>query len=771
MNTKKLSSDLFRLSGTIERIIWPKPNQGNDSGYAVIAFAPDDSQPTGLDRQLITNDKGFLVTTKDLIPLNDWGNIVATGYLGLLKHGQTVTLTGTVEPTNKNGYGPQFKVQTYEEIVPKTVREIFKVLCSGIIKGVGESLAEEIVKSFGKDTYAIFDDPNAKARLQGIKGIAKTKAQWIVESWRTHRAITDLVGFLGKYGISLGYAVRAYKKFGLEALPKIQQNPYILIQVRGIGFKLADSLGLAMGIEPDSSFRLQAGLLHVLQVAQNEGHVYLEQDQLITRTVKLFTENITAEQIEDALGKLLAEPSSPVVVDVLGDGTKAIYDYKLHKAEENIARQVESVLSGIGKSSTVLMKFDNWKTYWKQAKEQFDIDLHKRQKEAVQACLRQKMVIVTGGPGTGKTTLLKVLISVLDKAGLFYRLAAPTGKAAKRMEQSTSKSASTVHRLLGAGPDGFTKNREDPIEGDVLIVDEMSMVDTMLMSRLMDAVPDSMHVCFIGDPDQLPSVGPGNVLKDLLRSQIPSVELTTVFRQGLESSIITNAHKINNGDTTLSFCTVSDSKDDFYGFFIRDKEQSQAKIVELVTKILPEKFGYKTDEIQVLSPQKNGALGINALNVLLQVKLNPPHSNKYEYKSATRTYRVKDRVMQIVNNHDTGIMNGDTGLIEKYDSENEEFLVRFSDGKLVTYEPSQLVGDTTHAYAITVHKSQGSEFPVALVVMTKSHYMMLRRNLLYTAVTRATDMVVVVGEREAVSIAIRNNAVQKRNSSLWEKLP
>ena len=712
------------LEGTLERIVF----HNDENGYSVLRFKTHAGD-----------------------------NHTVVGNMADPQVGTSLKLTG--EWVENAKFGRQFKMLTYETSLPAGVAGIQHYLSSGLIKGVGPKTAERIVEAFGEDTFVILD--NEPERLATVKGIGKRTAKGIQEAWSEHRGIRDLIMFLQPHGVSTAYAVRIYKFYGKHALTVVQENPYRLaMDINGIGFITADTIAQKIGFDVDSPLRAEAGTLYMLTKTSDEGHVYFPLDALVTKTSDLL--NIHPDLVEEAVKTL--ERDERVVIDELSNGQTAVYRSRYYAYESGISTYIKKIL---GSPKTVLVQ--NADDVVEEVVEKLGITLAEEQLEAVHTAVRTKMMVLTGGPGTGKTTITKAIVQAYKKLKAKILLCAPTGRAAKRMFETIGVEAKTIHRLLEYSPreDGFQRNENNPLACSLIVIDESSMMDTMLMFHLLKAIPLGATVVFVGDVHQLPSVGPGNVLKDVIASGVVDVvELHEVFRQAQESDIITNAHKINAGEVPF----LESSKErlsDFY--FIRqdDPERCAAMIVDLVKNHIPRRFRYDSiDQIQVLTPMHKGSAGSGNLNTMLQEALNP---QPLCLKRGDREFRLDDKVMQIRNNYDKDVFNGDIGRICVVNTDDKKLTVRFDDEKNVIYDFNEL-DELVPAYAISIHKSQGSEYQAVVIPVLTQHYVLLQRNLIYTGVTRGKKLVILVGSPKALTMAIKNNKMQKRFTYLAERL-
>lgn len=645
-------------------------------------------------------------------------------------------------------YGSQFVAATWEETMPATVYGIEKYLGSGLVKGIGPRFARAIVQRFGTETIDIIE--TEIERLYEVPNIGRKRVAKIRESWEKQKDIKNVMLFLQGYGVSTAYAAKIYREYGKESIDKVRENPYRLADdIWGIGFKTADGIAAKMGYEKEDPRRCRSGILYTLGQLSDEGHVYAGEEQLVKAAGQLLEAGETA--IRDTLaGMLQAE-------DLILD-KDAIYLPPFYHAECGTSRRLRDLAESTGRSL-----FDGLFDPSSLTAET-GIEYDEVQLAAIRQAVTSKVMVLTGGPGTGKTTTTQGIIAALKKAGLRVLLAAPTGRAAKRMSEATGMEAKTIHRLLEYNPqDGYKRNDENPLEGDALIVDECSMIDILLMNNLLKAVPVGMRLVFVGDIDQLPSVGAGNVLRDIIDSQrIPVVRLVRIFRQAQKSRIVMNAHAINQG----RFPDTSNGRDTDF-FFMRedDPERAAETIVRLVKERLPRAYRESPDRIQVLTPMQRGVVGAANLNLLLQQALNPsgPSLNRGGY-----TYRQGDRVMQQRNNYDKDVFNGDLGYIREVDTEERTLKVDF-DGKWVEYDVTEL-DELTLAYATTIHKAQGSEYPIVVMPVLMTHFVMLQRNLIYTGITRAKKICVLLGAAKALAYAVRNVSVLKRNTRLKERL-
>lgn len=645
-------------------------------------------------------------------------------------------------------YGRQFVCETWEEVMPATVYGIEKYLGSGLVKGIGPKFAHLIVEKFGTETIEIIED-NIE-RLREVPRIGKRRVEKIRESWEKQKDIKNVMLFLQQYGVSTAYAAKIYRQYGKESIDKVQDNPYRLADdIWGIGFKTADSIASKMGYEKNDLRRCKSGISYTLNELSNEGHVYAVEEQLIETAKKLLEAD--EEPIRQAVTEMIASE------DLIRED-EAIYLPPFYHSERGTAKKLLALLQD------QMPTLFGLKADIKAIEKVSGIEYDEVQIAAIKQAVRSKVMVLTGGPGTGKTTTTQGIIAAYKTAGMRILLAAPTGRASKRMSEATGMEAKTIHRLLEFNPqDGYKRNDENPLEGDALIVDECSMIDIILMYNLMKAIPENMRLVLVGDIDQLPSVGAGNVLRDIIDSEkIPVVRLTRIFRQAQSSRIVMSAHAINQG----RYPDTSNGKQTDF-FFIKNEEPEQVaeEIVKLVKHRLPKAYNQPLNNIQVLTPMQRSVVGATNLNMMLQQALNT--SNLGISRGGT-TYKLGDRVMQVRNNYDKNVFNGDIGIVEQVSMEDRTLFVRFDDN-LVEYEASEL-DEVTLAYATTIHKAQGSEYPIVVIPVLMTHFVMLQRNLIYTGITRAKKICVLIGQPKALAYAIRNLTVTKRNTKLKERL-
>lgn len=724
----------MELTGTVKAIIY----RSEDTGFTVLELTDE----TGED-------------------------MTAIGEMPLAGVGERVELTG--QWTEHKTYGRQFRAETCKTLAPATLTALKNYLASGLIKGVGESTAQAIVQTFGMETLDVLE--KEPARLAEVPGIGQIRAQTIGASYGAQLGLRDIMLGLQKYGVTIGQAMKLYKIYGELCLAKIEENPYRLIDdVEGIGFKTADAIARNGGVEPDAPYRLRAGLKYTLQWARQEGHTYLPREKLVEVAAGLLQADIAP--VERTLTELLLE--GQLIQEQL-PGEDGIFLPGMFRTEQDCALR----LLRLQGQSALDNPFFRPKAQIARLEQQLDITLAPAQRQAVELALKAGALVITGGPGTGKTTILRFVITLLEEMGTEYALCAPTGRAAKRMGEATGRDASTIHRLLeySYGEGGFGRNAENTLLADVVVVDEMSMVDVPLMAALLRALAPGTRLIMVGDSDQLPSVGPGNVLRDMVDSgQIPVVRLTEIFRQSGRSAIVTNAHRINEGQMP-----ILEGLEDF-GFEPMEEQEAVIRRLIALNSGKAAKLGAQEplQDIQVLAPMKKGPLGVYNLNKRLQEALNPPAHKKKERKYGDVVFREGDKVMQIKNDYrlawtrslphqppemGEGVYNGDLGTIMSIDLYEQTLEVLFDDGRSAVYSFSMLE-ELELAYCISIHKSQGSEFPIVLLPLLGGPPMLLNRNLLYTAVTRARHMVYILGRQSCVQQMVRNNQVKRRYSGL-----
>ncbi len=666
----------------------------------------------------------------------------AVGILADVKVGERLRLTGQFE--NHSRFGKQFKIESYSVVYPNSIHGIVKYLGSGLIKGVGPALAKRIVDVFGEKTIDVLD--NEISRLIEVDGIGNKKLEQIKKAWQEQSAVKDIMVFLQSYDISPAYALKIYRTYGEESITVVKENPYRLTKdVWGIGFKTADKIGKNVGFDDEHPTRIKSGIVFALNEAAAEGHVYLPIPDLLNRSCKIL--NIDLSQSLSLLNEMEEE-------GLICIKSECIYLYFYYHAERNIENKLEIINNGstnLTEKELKSVRLDS--KYYSE-----------EQLEAIRNSLKYKILILTGGPGTGKTTTLKGIIDSYKKLNKNIMLAAPTGRAAKRMSEVIGLDAKTIHRLLEYNPIDmtFSRDEEHPLEVDLLVIDEASMIDTLLMNNLVNAIAHNTTLILVGDVDQLPSVGAGNILNDLISyAKIPTAKLTKIFRQAEESRIVVNAHRINRGEFPV---ILNKEESDFFFIQESDEEKITENVLDLCQKRLPEKYGFNPmNDIQVLTPMYKGETGVNNLNHQLQNALNP---NQTTLVRGDKNYKIGDKVMQLKNNYEKDIFNGDIGIIRSIDSDGQILSVSFND-KIISYDFIDL-DEITLAYAVTVHKSQGSEYPCVILPISTSHYIMLQRNLLYTAVTRASKMMILIGSKQALAMAINNKRSRRRYTSLFK---
>lgn len=706
----------------------------------------------------------------------DWEEQLVTvvGFFPELQEGEQVSLSG--KWVTHPEYGMQFKAESFHVEIPSSEESIEKYLASGVIKGIGPVTAKRMVRHFGKDTLDIIQFH--PYRLTEVEGIGEKKAEQIILSYEEQQGLREVMLFLQNYGVTPRYAVKLYKKYGEKTIATLKENPYKMAEdVIGIGFKIADQVAMNMGIDPRSNYRITAGVKYALYQVHNNGHIYYPEEQLIANAAKLL--EVPREEVQNYLVDMVMK--GHIKLEMI-DEERVYYSIAFYRAEEEVAWRIVA-LSMTESEENIIDLQDKINGVEKKN----NILLAARQRQAIEESMDKGVLVITGGPGTGKTTIINSILDILEEMDEEVLLAAPTGRAAKRMAEATGREAKTIHRLLEYGfakeeeNQYFQKNEEAPLEADVVIIDEVSMVDILLMNHLLKAIQPGTRLILVGDVDQLPSVGPGNVLKDIIESGVVKVvQLNEIFRQAQESMIVVNAHHINKGELPL----LNVKNKDFFFHRIHTKEEVLSTLVDLCSTRLPKYKGFDPlQDIQVLSPMKKGILGVHQLNQSLQEKLNSPHKNKKQKQMGEVIFREGDKVMQIKNNYNIrweniadgeelkgeGVFNGDFGIIESIDLEEGKLRVIFDEEKLVEYEFNQL-DELELAYAVTVHKSQGSEFSVVVMPMSWGPPMLLTRNLLYTAVTRAKSLVVLVGLEKYLLDMIKNNHINKRYTGLSQRI-
>lgn len=727
------------LVGTVERITF----YNEENGYTVAQLTPEGRDHT----------------------------VTVVGNLPEIGPGECLRLHG--EWTTHPRYGRQFQVERSETVLPATAAGIEKYLGSGLIKGIGPVTARRIVRRFKLDTLRIIEEE--PHRLREVLGVGKHRAALIQKAWAEQKAIKEVMIFLQSHNVSTTHAVKIYKTYGDASIDVVRNDPYRLARdIQGIGFLTADKIARELGLTPDSPQRVQAGIAYTLSQMADEGHVYAPEGELVHESTRLLdvTPDLVAQGIETLAAEQQVHIEYPMAYDqsrgqILQE-ERAIYLPPFYYGEIGVANRLKTILN-VRQSRLAFYRQANLERVFDHLAAEGGLTLNEGQRQAVRTALTHKVTVLTGGPGTGKTTAVRTIIRLLEAKRFSYALAAPTGRAAKRLAEATGREAKTVHRLLEFKPQEgfhFKRNEENPIEADMVVVDEASMLDLLLTNHLLKAIHPASHLLLVGDMDQLPSVGAGNVLRDVIESGTAAVvRLSEIFRQAEGSLIVINAHRINRGEMPL----FSRNATDFFLFPADDAEQAADLVVDLVHNRIPCRFGFDPPaDIQVLSPLHRGAAGVGELNRRLQAALNGPAENKAECRRGATLFRLGDRVMQTVNNYDKEVFNGDMGHITALDPVDQVMTVRI-DSRPVKYDFSEL-DELTHAYAVSVHKSQGSEYRAVVMPVLTQHYMMLQRNLLYTAVTRAKELVVLVGSRKAIAIAVRNNRIAERHTALDVRL-
>lgn len=735
------------ITGSVERVTFYNP----ENGYTVLRLLPTGKRVPGSDRD---------------------GLITVTGNLPEVAPGEHLRLQG--QWGNHPKHGLQFQTEVCEQIMPASLAGMRRYLGSGLVKGIGPRLAERIVAHFGMETLSVIEAQ--PERLGEVPDIGPKRSRLIYAAWQEQKQVKEIMLFLHSYGVSTNLAVKIYKQYGSQALEIVQNDPYRMAQdINGVGFKTADKIAQLLGLPADHPSRIEAGVIYLLGQKTDIGHVYFPSESLLREAAELL--GVDSPLVSQALERLGSQerihretvpfaqtPGREDNIDVprtqtaeTGSvyGLQAVYLTPLYASEVNVSQRLREYIG-------------SWPTCLSDLPAAFvsiDTNLSEEQQNAVRTCLNYPVSVLTGGPGTGKTTAIRALIAIVESTGKRYALACPTGRAAKRLAQATGRPASTIHRLLGFTPgEGFKFIAAHPLEVDLLVIDEVSMLDLILANHLMKAIQPGTHLLLVGDVDQLPSVGAGDVLRDIIDSgTAPVTRLNTIFRQAAHSQIITNAHRINQG--RMPDFSGSDQGSDFFLFPADTQEDAANWVEDVVCNRIPAKFNlHPRDDIQVLAPMYRGPVGVDGLNARLQARLNPPALMKPEKALFGTIFRVGDKVMQIQNNYDLDVFNGDIGFLFEINSVEHSVTVDF-EGRAVTYDWSDC-DQLVLAYAISVHKSQGSEFPVVVLPLVVQHYLMLQRNLLYTAITRARKLCVLVGSRKAIGIAVRNDKVTQRFSAL-----
>lgn len=711
------------FEGTVDQVVFYNP----ENGYTVCRFSPEEG-----------------------------GQTTIVGVFPPLSPGEMLRLRGSWEVNAR--FGRQFRVDNFVPVLPATVKGIEKFLSSGLIKGVGPVLAKRIIQKFGAETLDIISKRPEK--LLEVDGLGDLKLREVKKSWTENQHIRDLIIFLQEHNVSTGIATKVYRHYGDKSFHVLKKNPYQLsLDIWGIGFKTADEIALKLGIDPSSPERIKAFLLYLLEKDSEQGHVFTSREDL----EKHCRSELEAEagRVDEALKELAGEKRVVIERHAWGE---AVYLPYLHQAQENIVQAIRTLVS----LPASVPPFDLEKAIG-DVEQELRLKFSARQKEAITECFRNKILIITGGPGTGKTTIIRAVVEIFDRWGRKAVLAAPTGRAAKRLAEATHKEARTIHRTLEFNPKqaAFRRNESRPLTGEALVVDEFSMVDLPLMHSLLKAVPPWMRLVLVGDKDQLPSVGPGSLLRDFIESgKVAVVRLEEIFRQEKNSLIVLNAHRVNQGQG-LVYPPRDDKDSDFYFVHQEDEEKAFQAILKLCCYSIPRKLSLSplSPQIQVISPMYRGLVGVDRLNAELQERLN---HHREGLKLGSREIRAQDKVMQIRNDYEKEIFNGDIGIVSHVDKHAFRLYVDF-DGRTVVYEKDDM-NDIVLAYAVSVHKSQGSEYQAVVMPLLTQHYIMLQRNLFYTALTRAKKLSVIVGSYKALHIAIKNDKPVNRNCLIKEKL-
>lgn len=721
--TKTNEAPTERLSGPVERVTF----HSEESGFCVLRVKV----------------KG----QRDLVTV--------IGSAASITPGEFVECVGVWH--NDKTHGLQFKANHLKVVPPTTLEGIEKYLGSGMVKGIGPHFAKVLVKAFGQNVFIVIE--NEPERMLKLSGIGHKRVEKITSAWAEQKAIREILVFLQSHGVGTARAVRIYKTYGDEAIIKVTENPYRLaLDIHGIGFKTADVIAGRLGIAPDSLIRAQAGVRHVLQELSGDGHCAASHDTLIKEAEELL--QIPEAILEEAIMEEVAQEN---LVQEEIDGVSCLFLTPLHRAEMGVANSIKRILVG----SPPWGQIDAVKALpW--VEEKTGLTLSESQKDAVRLALTSKVVVITGGPGVGKTTLVNSILLIVRAKNVNVTLCAPTGRAAKRLSESTGLEAKTIHRLLEFDPKsfGFKRSKDNPLETDLVVIDESSMVDIVLMNKLLAAIPSDAAMMIVGDVDQLPSVGPGAVLADIIDSgAVPTVRLTEIFRQAATSKIIVNAHRINKGE--MPFKGEAGELTDFYFIPANTPEEIHAKLIQVVTERIPKRFGlHPVRDVQVLTPMNRGGLGSHSLNAELQKTLNPNGEPKVTRFGTT--FSPGDKVIQTVNNYDKEVFNGDIGQIEAIDI--EEGVVRVDyDGRIVEYDLGEL-DEVSLAYATSIHKSQGSEYPAVVIPLAMQHYTLLERNLIYTAVTRGKKLVTIIGQPKALAMAVKNRKSNRRLTKLAKRI-
>jgi len=725
---------------------------------------------TGSIRQIVHHNQEDGWTVASFVVEGYAQSVSIVGHLAAPAEDQCLVLQGRW--VRHPRYGDQFKFSHYSMDRPTSPQALERYLASGVLKGVGPVTAKRMVETFGREILTVLDEfPD---RLSEIPGISEAKAEKISQCWQEQKGVQEVMLFLQGHGISAAYAHRIFRHYGEQATEVVEQNPYRLAaEVDGIGFRTADRIAQKLGFSPASPFRIEAGLVHALEEASDQGHVFLPRHLLLSTAQSILEMSAPSEdeaieasafapELEAALCRLL-EKGNLIAESLEDDETCAVYLPEMYNAERNVAADLQRLIRCPASAHVSRQTLAEWQTSSRRVR---GITLSDEQAQAVATALANKVLVITGGPGVGKTTTTKAIVDLFDDAGCKIELACPTGRAAKRLSELTQRPARTIHRLLELDPVAwhFRRNRRNPLETDVVVVDEASMLDLQLTRALLEAIPDGARLIFVGDADQLPSVGPGNVLRDLLSSNnIAAVRLQEIFRQEKQSLIIVNAHRVNSGQMPLLKKPEENTQADCRFLPLQAPEEITQKVIHLVKEELPQ-TGFLPAEIQIITPMNKGELGTIALNRLLQAALNPAMVGKKELRRGEKILREGDRVMQIKNNYTKQVFNGDVGTVMLADGAAQTLLVQFLD-QAANYSAEELE-ELELAYAMSVHKSQGSEYPAVILLAHPSHYVMLQRNLLYTALTRAQRLAIIVGSNRAIWRAVHNDRQVRRFSRL-----